>query len=366
MTTDRTKQMMVPDAAGKEHSMLAAPPPAVVPVVTARGALDHNPAAVYLAGKPSAVGRRGLQRSLNRAAELLTSGATADALAVDWSQLRYQHVMALRAVLLEADAKPATINHLLSALRGVVREAWRLGQIDAEIKERIVDVKSVSASTLPAGRHVDVGEVRRLFETCGDTPVGARDAAMLALLYGCGLRRSEVVALLLDDYREGAITVRHGKGRKERVVYAPAGGRQAIETWIARRGAWDGALLTPVVKGGHIQYRTMTAQAVMVRLWWLADQARTPRFSPHDLRRSFVGELLDAGADISSVQRLAGHANVATTQRYDRRPEEAKRRTAELLHVPYIAPPTLLVADNPTAHAEAAEPADPSPVGEPG
>ena len=58
---------------------------------------------------------------------------------------------------------------------------------------------------------------------------------MLALLYGCGLRRSEAVALLLDDYREGAVTVRSGKGR---IVYAPAGGREAIEAWIARRGSW--------------------------------------------------------------------------------------------------------------------------------
>ena len=146
---------------------------------------------------------------------------------------------------------------------------------------------------------------------------------MLALLYGCGLRRSEAGALLLDDYREGAVTVRSGKGRKERIVYAPAGGREAIEAWIARRGSWPGSLLCPVAKGGKIQ-----------RLWWLAERLRMPRFSPHDLRRSFVGELLDAGADISSVQQLAGHSSVTTTQRYDRRPEEAKRKAAELLQVP--------------------------------
>ena len=335
--------------------MTPAPPPEVVPIVAAAVPLDRNPAAVYLAGKPSAVGRRGLRRSLDRAAELLTSGLTTDALAVNWAEVRYQHVMALRAVLIE-DAAPATANHVLAAVRGVVRDAWRLGLVDAETKERIVDVKGVSASKLPAGRHVDIGEVRRLFETCGDTPVGARDAAMLALLYGCGLRRSEVVALLLDDYDQGAVTVRSGKGRKERIVYCPTGGREAIDTWIGRRGAWPGALLVPVAKGGRLQQRAMTAQAVLLRLHYLADQARVPRFSPHDLRRSFVGELLDAGADISSVQQLAGHANVATTQRYDRRPEETKRRTAALLFVPYVAP-VLLVSDHPADSSRVPPPA---------
>ena len=349
--------------------------PEPVPIVTAAPRLDQNPAAIYLNGKPSAVGRRGLRRSLERAAEILTSGLTTDALAVHWAEVRYQHVMALKAVLLEGDAKPATINHVLAAVRGTIREAWRLGLIDAETKERIVDIKSVSASTLPAGRHVGVGEIRRLFETCGATLVGARDAALLALLYGCGLRRSEAVALQLADYDgEGSVKVRTGKGRKERIVYSANGGRAAIDAWIRVRGAWDGALLCPVAKGGRLQQRGITAQAVMHRLRFLGKRAGIDNLSPHDLRRSFVGELLDAGADISSVQQLAGHASVTTTARYDRRGERAKQRTAELLHVPYTNPLPLL-ADEPAAPRDAPPPAarsespaaaDPPAAGEPG
>ena len=352
--------------------LVPAPPPVPagepVPVVAVPAAPDQNPALVYLSGRPSVVGRRGLQRSLDRAAEILTGGLTKSALVVHWPEVRYQHVAALRALLIEQGAKPATINHVLAAVRGTLREAWRLGQIDAEALARVTDVGNVKATVLPAGRHVDAGEITALFRACGDAPVGARDSAMLALLYGCGLRRSEAVAVQLDDYDQGKVTIRLGKGRKERIVYSPAGGREAIDAWIARRGDWPGVLLCPVKKGGFIQRRGMTPQAVLLRLHYLADQAGVTRFSPHDLRRSFVGTLLDAGADISSVQQLAGHSSVSTTARYDRRPEDAKRRTAEMLHVPFVATRLLLEGGTPDSRDDD-QPAYaggvPAPSGEP-
>lgn len=80
----------------------------------------------------------------------------------------------------------------------------------------------------------------------------------------------------------------------------------------------------------------LTTQAVYNILSKRAVLARVKKFSPHDLRRSFVSDLLDAGADIAVVARMAGHASVTTTARYDRRGEQVKQKTATMLHAPYM------------------------------
>jgi site-specific recombinase XerD len=203
---------------------------------------------------------------------------------------------------------------------------------------RATSFDPVRGSRVPKGRSISQGELRALFGVCDPTrPVGARDAALLGLLYAAGLRRAEVVGLDLDhfDQESGAIVVR-GKGNKERRVYITNGALDAVKAWLGHRGDLPGPLLLPVRKGGTIQIRRMTDQAVAERVGHLAHKAGVATFSPHDMRRSFVGDMLDAGADIVVVQQMAGHSSPATTSRYDRRGERAKQRAAGLLHVPFM------------------------------
>ena len=297
--------------------------------------LDQNPAVVYLASLESAQSRRTMRGALDQAADLLASGATVETF--PWSRLRYAHVAALRSRLAETRSY-ATVNKMLSAVRRVAKEAWRLGQVDAETYQRIADVGNVKGSTLPAGRAVSPEEIAALMNACAkdDTPAGVRDAAIFGVLYACGLRRAEVVMLSLIDYdpTTGALVVR-GKRNKERIVYIINGAADALTDWIESRGDRPEALFLPIRRGGHIKPGRLSTQAVYHILTKRAEQAGIKGASPHDFRRTFVGDLLDAGADIATVQRLAGHANVQTTARYDRRPEAAKRKAAGLLHVPY-------------------------------
>ena len=305
---------------------------------SARLPADLHPAKVFLASL-GAGSRRTMRQALDVMAGLLTGGQC-DAETLDWSRLRYQHTAALRSALSERYA-PATANKLLSALRGVLAESWRLGLMHAEDYQRAIDLKAVRGERLSPGRALTIGEVSALFEALETSPAGSRDAAIMALLYGAGLRRSEVVALNEEDYQPetGALTIRSGKGNKDRLVYTANGSQDALQAWLESRGDATGPLFWPVKKGGALEPRRMTDQAILLMLWKRAARANVRRFSPHDLRRTFISHLLERGADLSVVQRLAGHSQVTTTARYDRRGEEAKRKAAELLQVPYVARP---------------------------
>jgi integrase len=304
--------------------------------ITGAESLSQNPAAVYLARLTSKHSRRTMRTALQEIADLLQPNT--DVLDFPWSALRYQHTGAIRATLLDRHA-PATVNKMLSALRGVLKEAWRLGQMTAEDYQRAADIETVKGKTLPAGRDLQAGEIAALVRACAadDTPAGVRDAAMIGLLATGGLRRSEVVKLEVGDFdaAAGKLSIRGAKGRKDRTVYVTGGALLALQDWCELRGADPGPLFTPILKGGRMTARRMSDQAVYNLLEKRAAEAGVSRFSPHDFRRTFVGDMLDAGVDIATVAGIAGHASVNTTARYDRRPEETKRQAAAKLHYPY-------------------------------
>jgi site-specific recombinase XerD len=291
-------------------------------------------------------GRRTQTRALNLIAELLgftrpegDGGPDTRYRLVPWAGLRYAHTQAIRAQLADR-AGPAMANKALSALRRVLKEAWRLEQMSAEDYQRAADLAPVKAQRLPAGRALPDDELAALLRVCAadEHPLGARDAALIAILAGAGLRRSEVVALDLADYQAAtaALRVRGGKGNKDRLAYLDAGAQHALEAWLSLRGRAAGPLLLPVHWRGQIQHgKRLTAQAVLYALQKRARSAGIAAFTPHDLRRTFISDLLDAGADIATVQQLAGHANIATTARYDRRGEEAKRKAIAKRRTPY-------------------------------
>jgi site-specific recombinase XerD len=328
-TTGSTYEIELAEAASLAVTSQVALQPVAVPPS------HRHPARAYLARL--AVGSRPAMRgALAVAAELLTGGRCTWE-TMPWHLLEAQHTKALRAELAHRYA-PTTANKMLAAVRGVLREAWELGLMPGEQYHRATSFRTVRGERLLRGRALGGGELKALFEACkaDKSPTGPRDAALIAVLYGSGLRRSEAVALDVASYNreEGSLTVRAGKGNKDRMCYTASGQSKLIDAWLKLRGEQAGPLFCAIAKGGKIKERRLTDRAVLYIVQRRAKQAGVEHFSPHDLRRTMIGDLLDAGADISTVQKLAGHANVSTTVRYDRRDEVSKKRAARLLNIP--------------------------------
>lgn len=305
--------------------------------------VDQRPALVYVYGLSSVNSQRTIRHALDRMAAILT-GEACNCETCPWHLLRYQHTTKLRAELARLYA-PATANLMLSALRGVLRACWRLGQMTNEELARVMDLEAVRGTTLPRGRALSARELLALFEACADDPTaaGRRDAAILAVMRQ-GLRRAEVAALELADWNpETTGLLVHGKGNKERMAYIKGAGLEAMEDWLVLRGEAPGRLFWPIGKNRRPQPGSLTDQAIYDMCKKRGQRARIKDFSPHDLRRTCIGDMLDAGNDLPTVAAYVGHSNVNTTGRYDRRGERAKERAAASINTPYVRPNTLLV-----------------------
>jgi integrase/recombinase XerD len=211
--------------------------------------------------------------------------------------------------------RPASIARMLSAVRSFHRFELREGVTDHD------PTVGIMAPKLPRSlpRPLSVEEVGRVLEAPpGGDAVGLRDRAILELLYGAGLRISELTGLDVDDIEleEGSVRVL-GKGGKERDVPVGRYAREAVSAYLtrARPGFATGrsrAALFLNQRGGRLTRQGVSL--ILARHVRAAGLRR--RVTPHTLRHSFATHLLEGGADVRVVQELLGHSSVATTQIY--------------------------------------------------
>lgn len=326
---------LAPTGAPQAAQAAPAVPPAGCTLPALRTPGDGSPAALATLARPAAVylarvaagSRPAVRDSLRRLLDTAAPGVPIDSF--PWALLRYEHTQALRAAMATRYA-PRTANKHLSVLRGVLREAWKLGHLTAEELERTLAFDGVKGDTPEVGRMLSRDDLARLFATCGAGPLGARDAAILAVALFGGLRRAEIAGLDLADV-EGAALAVLGKRRKYRKVPVPAQAVEFIDRWLVVRGRAAGPLFTPIRRGGHlVASQRLSTAGVWKILREAVDRAGIAHAAPHDFRRTFISTLLSK-VDAKTVKDLAGHARVDTTMGYDRRDDVRKREAATTL-----------------------------------
>jgi site-specific recombinase XerD len=308
----------------------------------------RNPYWTYLARLDSGASRMNVQGHLDRIARiLLPAGAGLGDCAgelVPWGALRYEHTSMLRAVLVARyDAqvwKASTVNAHLSALRGVINEAWKLGHIDAEELKRATSIENVSVHRVPAGRHIHADEVAAMLSAGAGSddepgPLMIRDTAVIAWLWSTGGRRAEAAAQLIEHYdrRQRSVQI-FGKGNKQRIGFLHPAAAAYVGNWLAVLNQRRGPMFRRVDRWGNIGSGPITPRAIGLIVERRRRMAGLDPLSAHDWRRTFVGDLLTSGADIVQVQMLAGHASPATTALYDNRPELQRRDAVDKRAMP--------------------------------
>ena len=300
----------------------------------------ESPAQAYL-NSLSPAGRRTQHTALNNLAYIFSDGKIDEALDFPWEVLRYEHTNGLAAYMVDIGYAKSTVNKHLVALRRVLAEAYQLGlYTDHNDYFRAANVKSLRTAPLPRGRTLKLEELRQLTQTClqdaHNPTLGVRDAAIITVLYAAALRRQEIVDLNLADVdlKEGKLRIL-GKGSKRRQVYLQPDAVAALEAWLDIRGRQIGPLFTRVTKSGKVILRRLTPQAIYYLLENRQKQAGLDAFTPHDLRRTAITDLLSAQVDVLTVSAIAGHASADTTRRYDRRSEKNKKAAALKLASPF-------------------------------
>ncbi len=256
---------------------------------------------------------------------------------IDWHLLQPEHVIALVAALREDGYAPNTSSLYVNAVRGVMNEAWRMSLISQEHLLRMRTVKPAPGTRLGQGRNLRRTLIREMMEVCAadPRPQGLRDAAVIGILYGSGMRKSESVNLDLAQINVEERSLRViGKGNKELIKYAPQWAFAKLQAWLAFRREQlkegeqdDSFLFNRIRRGSHITRERITKHAIYYIARQRGEQVGV-KIMPHDFRRSFITRVIEEH-DLSIAQKLAHHTNIQTTASYDVRDDNERRRAVD-------------------------------------
>jgi integrase/recombinase XerC len=226
------------------------------------------------------------------------------------TQIRAHHIDAYVAKLHGRGLAPRSLQRNLSSVRSFFNYL---------VKNRVLTANPAAASRAPKRPNklpkvLDTDRAAQLFRFTARTPLEKRDQAMAELLYGSGLRLSELVNVDLNDLdlQEGFIRV-VGKGNKARQVPLGSHCVVAMSNWLQCRDCPEGTVAVFTTRNG----RRIAPRTVQTRLKRLgASQLGSNELHPHMLRHSFASHLLESSSDLRAVQELLGHSDIATTQIY--------------------------------------------------
>lgn len=289
-----------------------------------------DPVDLYLTSLGNLRSRQTMTHALKSFARFISEDFQATAESVQWSRIKYKDIQNFLAHLSDAEYKENTQSLYLSAIKGVLRKAATISTVDPDKRvkhEVLIEITEQITPPVVSGKkqlvYVPYHDMKAILDTCDNSPAGRRDKAILLLMYGCGLRRSEVVSLntpkSVNWVQQHLVVI--GKKNKRREIPLFKEIEDAIIDWLEEdRGESSGPLFYPLSKSGRLlQTSALTHYGIGDIVTRRCQKAHTETYRPHDFRGTFATTLFELETDLFTIMELMGHDDPNTTRRYDLR-----------------------------------------------
>lgn len=272
---------------------------------------------------------------LNRLAKILNLDSVNS---IDWKKFSRTSVVSLLNCPELNKRKSTTQNFTLNVIKSLSEEAWHAQLITEKQYIAIARIPQFKGTYKRSPTCLTSDEIKQILLSCLNEKSikGVRDAAIIAIGIGCGLRRTEIAELEISDIDFSSRLLHiSGKGNKERFIGINASVNKYIENWLRFRGnSGSSYCFTPLSRAAKaVTSRHLNDETIYLIVQSRSQKAIGRRISTHDLRRTFASHMLSKQVDLNTLRLLLGHSDIRTTQIYDRRDELARIHAAAEISV---------------------------------